>query len=65
MPSFGGLTSAVHTVCVFETTSIELSVRFENERYLSILFGLIGFYGISIDVGDLMSDPAYTYISNI
>ena len=30
-----------------------------------IKFGLVGFYGISIIVGYLMSNPLYTYIFNI
>ena len=30
-----------------------------------ICFGLFGFYGISIIVGYLMSNPLYTYILNI
>ena len=28
-------------------------------------FGLVGFYGISIIVGNLKPNPLYTYISNI
>ena len=28
-------------------------------------FGLVGFYGISTIVGDLMPNPLYTYILNI
>ena len=30
-----------------------------------VWFGLIGFYGISTHVGNLMLNPVYTYILNI
>ena len=30
-----------------------------------ICFGLVGFYGISTIVGNLMQNPVYTYILNI
>ena len=33
--------------------------------YILDIFGLVGFYGISIVVGYLMPNPLYTYISNI